>query len=827
MSATHNKIALPLAAVGVVLLGLLFAGVASAAAPIKLSLSSRFGWEVNVDKANFCSVAAKETCQPASPNNHPGGFEYPRSVAVDPQGNIYAAETGDNRVQELSSAGTFVLMFGQEVNQTKDRDSKATEAERDVCTEVEIKTAGVECGPGEGGEVAGAMKSPTSIAIDPSTEDLYVQDFSNNRVDEYTKSGEFILTIGKNVNEAKDKILGASEAEKNLCKAGEVCTSGVRSSPESSEESAFDFALSGNTLSVGKEPADLLYVGDDQRIQEFDPAGEWKGEIKLPSSVTSSAPEAGIRALAADTKSATVYAVYGEQPVVRQFDATTKEEVKNFEVPVRNQGGAEVIEALALDSAGDLAVAEGEENHQFGSTQFGQLYEPLEARALTSFSIPGERSTNGVEGIVFNGKNELYAAVLSAQEVLAYRPVEVGEVRTGAAACSASGETNTDQTFECTLDGQINPYKLADTEAWFEWGPTCKLGTMTAKQAFPSEEALLPLSATLTGVRPNQTVCYQIVGADQNAQPPEALDGSRLTVATETVAPETLGAPAAQFVKAQSAVLSASLNPENADTGYRFEYGACPTLAGCQSVHSTPIEKSEAYGEVAASRELTGLAPQTTYSYRLVASNEFEEAGKTLGGKATSVEGTFTTGALSTVQAATGSPSAITPTSAVISGAVNPDGETAVYTFELGVYQGASTQYGIVLSASVLAETSAVSESEQLTGLQPGTTYAYRIDIAGGYGTATGETVLFTTAGLPAVLTTPQPLALLTPPNIAFPKETGTAPTTTKALTKAQKLARALKVCKGDKQKSKRVACEKAADKKYGSKQKKSKAKQK
>ena len=41
-------------------------------------------------------------------------------------------------------------------------------------------------------------------------------------------------------------------------------------------------------------------------------------------------------------------------------------------------------------------------------------------------------------------------------------------------------------------------------------------------------------------------------------------------------------------------------------------------------------------------------------------------------------------------------------------------------------------------------------------------------------------------------------------------------PPPAKPLTRAQKLSKALKACKADKKKSKRVACEKLARKKYG-----------
>jgi hypothetical protein len=103
---------------------------------------------------------------------------------------------------------------------------------------------------------------------------------------------------------------------------------------------------------------------------------------------------------------------------------------------------------------------------------------------------------------------------------------------------------------------------------------------------------------------------------------------------------------------------------------------------------------------------------------------------------------------------------------------VDPGGQQATYVFELGVYTGASTAYGVVLSGTVPAETQPVAESEQLTGLQPGTTYAYRVTIRSGYGEATGTTATFTTEGLPAILTSPPTTSLLPTPSIAFPNTT-------------------------------------------------------
>ena len=165
-------------------------------------------------------------------------------------------------------------------------------------------------------------------------------------------------------------------------------------------------------------------------------------------------------------------------------------------------------------------------------------------------------------------------------------------------------------------------------------------------------------------------------------------------------------------------------------------------------------------------------------------------------------------------EATTGTPGAVTATSATISGAVNPDGQPATYAFELGVYNGAATQYGIVFSGSAGAGSTPEAKSNTLTGLQPGTTYYYRISIHSGYGTSYGADQTFTTLGLPVVLGVPVVLGMVAVPAIAFPEET-TGVRGKGALTRAQKLAKALKVC-DERSRRQRAGCERRARRKYG-----------
>ena len=157
-------------------------------------------------------------------------------------------------------------------------------------------------------------------------------------------------------------------------------------------------------------------------------------------------------------------------------------------------------------------------------------------------------------------------------------------------------------------------------------------------------------------------------------------------------------------------------------------------------------------------------------------------------------------------------------------GRSTPGGLPATYAFELGVYEGAGTQYGIVFSGPAGTGSVPVEETLALSGLAPGTTYAYRITVSSGYvpnasHTLAGAASTFTTAGLPGVLQAPAPLVMLAIPNIAFPPAsvpTTVKPVVTKASTSAQKLAAALKACRQQKPKAKRTKCEASARRKDG-----------
>jgi hypothetical protein len=780
------------------------ASAGAATAPVKEIVSSHIGWEVDsVTKGPICTVASKHACQPAQLSSEPGGFEFPHGVAGAPNGNVYVADGVNDRVQELNANGEFVLMFGKHVN------SKGG----NVCTQTEIETEHVTCRRGEEARGELGAVEPEAVAVDQSTGNVYVAEPSAQRVSEYTAGGAFVLVIGKEVNQTK---------KENVCSQVEVELEGVKcqvSAPSvvgaTTEHGTF---VLPSVVAVG--PANnILYVGDEHRVQEFNAQGQWVAEIREPLERVSSAQFSRVSALAVTAEH--VYLDYavggGAMNVIREFDAAGTETAEFTPT------GGEFVGGLAVDAQGRLAVlAEVNQTHR------GLLYEVgAEFHLITEFPVE-ETGEGEPRAVAFNGSDDLYMTV-PVGEIVAYEPVPVGELRVAAASCVPGAVRETDVTVNCGLAGSVDPWGVPGTQAWFDWGLTSALGERTnpatsvpAVKSPGEEETPVAVDAQITGLRPNETVFDELAGEDQHVSAPELLTSALASFTTTSVPPVVIGEPAAAFVARSSAVLFGELNPENTNTRYTFQYapaGACASLREpCSQKLETPVQESAAYGALGAAGEATALQPATTYRYRVFAVNEKSQTAVNQAGEPALPEATFTTPPAIAVQAQTGAASMVGTTSAVLSGVVSSGGQPASYSFEIGVYNPAGTQYGTLFSGSVPASAAPSEQTLPVTGLQPATTYAYRIAIRYGDGsiagsTATGAPVTFTTEGLPSVLPAPAPLAQLALPNIAFPAE-AKGSTKAKALTRAQKLTAALKACH-KKAKGKRAGCRKQAHKKY------------
>jgi virginiamycin B lyase len=192
-----------------------------------------------------------------------------------------------------------------------------------------------------------------------------------------------------------------------------------------------------------------------------------------------------------------------------------------------------------------------------------------------------------------------------------------------------------------------------------------------------------------------------------------------------------LGAAGAGGTDDRSTTVSAGVTPNGQATGVVVEWGT--TGAYGQTTSSTSAGSGTS--EQVVGIPLTGLAPSTTYHYRVVATNA--------SGTATGADQTFTTTA--PPPPAVGSPGAtdVDAHAATLSATVDPNRLATAYSFEYGP----TAAYGWQTpSASAGSGSGPQPVSAPVAGLSPATTYHFRVVATNASGTTQGADQTFTTA---------------------------------------------------------------------------------
>jgi tripartite motif-containing protein 71 len=275
------------------------------------------------------------------------------------------------------------------------------------------------------------------------------------------------------------------------------------------------------------------------------------------------------------------------------------------------------------------------------------------------------------------------------------------------------------------LNGTVDPEGSA-TKYYFVYGTEEeKLTSKTAEASAGSGTSSLEVSEAVTGLAASTTYYFRIVATNGGG----TREGAEQSFATS--AKPTVETWSGEDVGETTATLSGAVNPEGAEAKYYFEYGTS------EAYGSKTAEASLSSGttNVEVSKEITGLLRNTTYYFRIAATNV---NGTTYG----SAE-TLTT--LSPVT--TGSATGITATEAVLHGTVNPHGLATTDQFEYGL----TTSYGTTVPASAESAgsgTAEVSKGYILTGLKPDTTYHFRLVGTNSEGATDGKDATFATAAV-------------------------------------------------------------------------------
>jgi predicted outer membrane repeat protein len=195
---------------------------------------------------------------------------------------------------------------------------------------------------------------------------------------------------------------------------------------------------------------------------------------------------------------------------------------------------------------------------------------------------------------------------------------------------------------------------------------------------------------------------------------------------------------AATSVTANSATLNGTVNARGHDATVSFEYGLSTSYGSNVSADQSPVGGSS---DMAVSKAIAGLTPNTVYHFRVVAVNA--------GGTSYGSDQTFTTSKVAPT-VSTGAVSSFTDSWAVLTGVVNANNDDATVTFEYGL----DTSYGMTPIAAVQSPVSGTTDvpvNQTITGLSPVTLYHFRVKAVNAGGTMYGLDQTFTTAHAPGI----------------------------------------------------------------------------
>jgi DNA-binding beta-propeller fold protein YncE len=583
-------------------------------------------------------------------------LQEPQGAAVDGEGNVFVVDSVADRIDVYQPSGAFKTQFGQ-------------------------------------GVLAGDVRG---VAVDNSTGFVYVADTGLDEVDVFkpngsggyqllsrwngagTPSKHFGQVVGVAVNASAGKVY-VSDSIENQIDVFEASAPG----PEEAQEGSFLSALkSGATEEVGglavNESSGQLYVADVGWVDVFEASGKLETKIKGGGTPPKTLEPVGV---GVDPATGDVYVADASANVVDQFDSS----------------GAWI---------GWLVVAAGK--------PFGEVSGV--AIAPTGHSNAGD----------------VYVTDAGRAAVDVFGPS--GVVPSVKTLKASSIERATAPFFVATLKGKINPEGI-EAKYHFEYDEAEKVETTgefefsTPIVSAGSGSTEVAVSAVATELKPETEYFFRIVGENANGTSYGSTGSELLTTGSFVTPPAVTGVTtlAATNIEPTGATLNGSLEPEGLATEYHFEYGQTTAYG-----KSTPTVGTNSGSLTAVEAAIAELRENTTYHFRLVASNEW---GTTFG-----VDRQFATSGPPRIGAVATKP--ITHTTATIRATINPDQLETKYHFEYGE----TTAYGSNgPEESIPAGTSPVEKSLELTGLKLATTYHFRVVASNSAGETVGPDQEFTT----------------------------------------------------------------------------------
>jgi hypothetical protein len=559
-----------------------------------------------------------------------GFFHEPGGVAVNetgeggvPAGTVYVGDKLNARIEQFGPGGEFVRTWGWGV---KDGD-----LEFETCAVAANCRRGI---PGTGAGQIGEETGQLGLAVDQSSGRLYVTDQFDRRVDIFSARGLFLGAFGWGaLNQSNEfqfctQDTGCSE----FSPVGRFVGRGGKFGPR---VGGLAVAPSGDLYVANTSYARVdVYqpIVNSQAITGVEFVAAFGKDVvegnveegfeactvsaECKAGQTTAEPGGFAEGAPTDVKvndEGGVFALDAGNDRIQRFDNTPSLVDSAFgSTAIASTFGAGLLQQLAVDSsttpnhllvagsrAGEgnrLAVLELDDSGAATAVHGEDLTIGLAAGlAVAPATLGGDVYLSSSDNSVSEGGNR----VLILGEAPTMDPVTVvGGTTATFTGSVVSNEIPTFFHFEFSTD-QVHWTSVPEPEADAGTGP-----------------GALPVSQEVTGLTGSQAYFVRLA-ANRPAGGGRAI--SKTVEFTTAAARPVIAGGGASDISDSRATLNAKLNPENQSTSYHFEYGLQECSVGpCTSLASHTASGGEVQP---VSENLTELAPDTVYHFRLVAAN--------------------------------------------------------------------------------------------------------------------------------------------------------------------------------------------------------------
>lgn len=462
------------------------------------------------------------------------------------------------------------------------------------------------CSFGSLGHGDGELSNPAGVAVDEATDDVYVLDRGNNRIEQFNEHGEFLAAWGWGVSDGEKKY----EVCTGECRAG-IAGPG-KGQLDSPEAIAVDNSTSGEDPSKGD-----IYVVTDARakgghLEKFSANGEALGLLKQEG--VEAKWEGELEGVTVDSSG-----------TVRVYRAATPAEarVEVFSDAVKNEYEPEPSLEASLTSS--TLEARGEAAGTFCPKP--------------GFAVNATGEDLYIDHELLNPEEGCPEAIRQIQEEENKKIPPTEETRP---TVTAKLEFNATEELLEGLVGALDPENTTavavdlESSAFSPLGEAAKgdvyLASGSTITAFDSSGQLIQ-RIELPGATPH----VNGIAVNSNTGDLYVTDATTgvVDVFEPEFEPEREGRPAVDDLSAEnltptSTRLDAQINPDGGDTHYYFQYGTVNCMdspASCTDQPAPPgTNIGDGFSDEPANVELHGLQPSTTYYYRVIAKNARGEA---------------------------------------------------------------------------------------------------------------------------------------------------------------------------------------------------------